>query len=158
MHSVTPRLRPLPPPFHAAQPSAPLLFPPLFYSPLLTLISLSLLLLLLLRSAPVSQVHQPTNQTVFPPTGDHTCPSFLAKISHSVKCFVRPLLLLFVGSTVPLTQVDKEATPSPLSRDKGSPQNNRTAANIRISNQPIRLAQDSKAAVTENKAEPARIR
>ncbi|XP_076607028.1 EH domain-binding protein 1-like protein 1 isoform X14 [Chaetodon auriga] len=62
------------------------------------------------------------------------------------------------GSTFPLTQADKETTPSPLSRGKDSPQNNQAVANIRISNQPIRPAQDSKAAITENKAEPARIR
>ncbi|XP_076607027.1 uncharacterized protein LOC143332998 isoform X13 [Chaetodon auriga] len=61
------------------------------------------------------------------------------------------------GSTFPLTQADKETTPSPLSRGKDSPQNNQAVANIRISNQPIRPAQDSKAAITENKAEPARI-
>ncbi|XP_044077812.1 lysine-specific demethylase 6B isoform X7 [Siniperca chuatsi] len=60
------------------------------------------------------------------------------------------------GSTFPITLVDKITTQSPL-RDKASPQNNQTAANIRISNQPIRPAQDSKAAITENKAEPARI-
>ncbi|XP_074468071.1 uncharacterized protein LOC141753380 isoform X3 [Sebastes fasciatus] len=58
------------------------------------------------------------------------------------------------GSTFPLAQVDEETTPS---RDEGSPHNNRAVANIRVSNQPIRPAQDSKAAVTENKAEPARI-
>ncbi|XP_070839760.1 trichohyalin-like isoform X3 [Chaetodon trifascialis] len=61
------------------------------------------------------------------------------------------------GSTFPLTQADKETTPSPLSRGKDSPQNNQAVSNIRISNQPIRPAQDSKAAITENKAEPARI-
>lgn len=64
MPSVTPWLRPLLPPFHTPHPLAPLPFPPLLSSPLLTLSSLSLLLLLLLRSAPVSQVHQPTNQTI----------------------------------------------------------------------------------------------
>ncbi|XP_049894302.1 EH domain-binding protein 1-like protein 1 isoform X13 [Epinephelus moara] len=52
------------------------------------------------------------------------------------------------GSTFP--QVDKEATPSPVSRDNGSPHNNQAGANISA-------AKDSKAAVTENKAEPARI-
>ncbi|XP_049447358.1 EH domain-binding protein 1-like protein 1 isoform X11 [Epinephelus fuscoguttatus] len=52
------------------------------------------------------------------------------------------------GSTFP--QVDKEATPSPVSRDNGSPHNNQAGANIST-------AKDSKAAVTENKAEPARI-
>ncbi|XP_041807725.1 EH domain-binding protein 1-like protein 1 isoform X3 [Chelmon rostratus] len=62
------------------------------------------------------------------------------------------------GSTLPLTQADKETTPSPLSRREDSPQNNQAMANIKISNQPIRPAQDSKAAITENKAEPARIR
>nr|XP_033497113.1 EH domain-binding protein 1 isoform X5 [Epinephelus lanceolatus] len=53
------------------------------------------------------------------------------------------------GSTFP--QVDKEATPSPVSRDNCSPHNNQAGANISA-------AKDSKAAVTENKAEPARIR
>ncbi|XP_034745025.1 EH domain-binding protein 1-like protein 1 isoform X5 [Etheostoma cragini] len=60
------------------------------------------------------------------------------------------------GSTFP--QADKETTLSPLSRGEVSPQNNREVANIRVSNQPIRLAQDSKAAISENKPEPARIR
>ncbi|XP_034745026.1 EH domain-binding protein 1-like protein 1 isoform X6 [Etheostoma cragini] len=59
------------------------------------------------------------------------------------------------GSTFP--QADKETTLSPLSRGEVSPQNNREVANIRVSNQPIRLAQDSKAAISENKPEPARI-
>ncbi|XP_034745029.1 EH domain-binding protein 1-like protein 1 isoform X9 [Etheostoma cragini] len=61
-----------------------------------------------------------------------------------------------IGSTFP--QADKETTLSPLSRGEVSPQNNREVANIRVSNQPIRLAQDSKAAISENKPEPARIR
>ncbi|XP_028450327.1 EH domain-binding protein 1-like protein 1 isoform X2 [Perca flavescens] len=60
------------------------------------------------------------------------------------------------GSTFP--QVDKETTLSPSSRGEGYPQNNRAVANIRVSNQPIRPAQDSKAAISENKPEPARIR
>ncbi|XP_078122352.1 EH domain-binding protein 1-like protein 1 isoform X6 [Sander vitreus] len=59
------------------------------------------------------------------------------------------------GSTLP--QADKETTLSPSSRGEGSPQNNRTVANIRVSNQPIRPAQDSKVAISENKPEPARI-
>ncbi|AWO99896.1 putative EH domain-binding protein 1-like [Scophthalmus maximus] len=54
------------------------------------------------------------------------------------------------GLTFPLTQADKEKTPSPLSRGED-------VANIRISNQQIRPAQDTKAAVTGNKAEPERI-
>ncbi|XP_047199343.1 EH domain-binding protein 1 isoform X4 [Hippoglossus stenolepis] len=54
------------------------------------------------------------------------------------------------GLTFPLAQADKETTQSPLSRGG-------KAANIRISNQQIRPDQDSKAAVTENKAEPGRI-
>lgn len=66
------------------------------------------------------------------------------------------LLLLFIGSTLP--QAHKETTSSPSSRGEGSPQNNRTVANIRVSNQPIRPAQDSKVAISENKPEPARIR
>ncbi|XP_034405418.1 EH domain-binding protein 1-like protein 1 isoform X4 [Cyclopterus lumpus] len=53
------------------------------------------------------------------------------------------------GSTFPLTQVDEETTPSPPSRDKGSPQNNRAVANIRVSNQQIRPAQDSKEAIKD---------
>ncbi|XP_035864605.1 EH domain-binding protein 1 isoform X2 [Sander lucioperca] len=60
------------------------------------------------------------------------------------------------GSTLP--QAHKETTSSPSSRGEGSPQNNRTVANIRVSNQPIRPAQDSKVAISENKPEPARIR
>ncbi|XP_039633021.1 EH domain-binding protein 1-like protein 1 isoform X4 [Perca fluviatilis] len=60
------------------------------------------------------------------------------------------------GSTFP--QADKETTSSPSSRGEGSPQNNRAVANIRVSNQPIRPAQDSKAAISENNPEPARIR
>ncbi|XP_019123180.1 EH domain-binding protein 1 isoform X8 [Larimichthys crocea] len=56
------------------------------------------------------------------------------------------------GSTFPFTQADKESTQSPLS------QNNQAVANIGISNLPLKTAQDSKVAVTENKAEPARIR
>lgn len=64
MLSVTPWLLPLLPPFHVPLPLIPLLFPPLFYSPLFTLSPLSLLLLLLLRSAPVSQVHQRASQII----------------------------------------------------------------------------------------------
>ncbi|XP_031713050.1 EH domain-binding protein 1-like protein 1 isoform X6 [Anarrhichthys ocellatus] len=59
------------------------------------------------------------------------------------------------GSAFPLAQVDEETTESPLRRDKTSPQNNRAVANIRVSNQPIRPAQDSKVAI---KDEPASIR
>ncbi|KAM6911354.1 uncharacterized protein PEZ65_015602 isoform 2-T2 [Lycodopsis pacificus] len=58
------------------------------------------------------------------------------------------------GSTFPLAQVDEETTQSPLHRDKSSPQNNRAVANIRVSSQPIRPAQDSKVAI---KDEPASI-
>ncbi|GLD46579.1 EH domain-binding protein 1-like protein 1 isoform X6, partial [Lates japonicus] len=53
-------------------------------------------------------------------------------------------------SGFPLAQADKETTQSPLSRGE-------EVANVRTSNQPIRAAQDSKAAITENKAEPGRI-
>ncbi|XP_032389982.1 EH domain-binding protein 1-like protein 1 isoform X7 [Etheostoma spectabile] len=60
------------------------------------------------------------------------------------------------GSTFP--QADQEPTLSTLGRGEGSPQNNRAVASIRVSNQPIRPAQDSKAAISENKPEPARIR
>ncbi|XP_033954407.1 EH domain-binding protein 1 isoform X2 [Pseudochaenichthys georgianus] len=59
------------------------------------------------------------------------------------------------GSLFPLTQVDEETT---RSQDECSPQKNRTEANFRVSNQLIRPAQDSKAAIPENKAEPTRIR
>ncbi|XP_040906820.1 EH domain-binding protein 1-like protein 1 isoform X5 [Toxotes jaculatrix] len=55
------------------------------------------------------------------------------------------------ASTFPLTQADKETAPSPPSRAE-------EVANVRTSNQPIRPAQESKAAMTENKAEPGRIR
>ncbi|XP_032389984.1 EH domain-binding protein 1-like protein 1 isoform X9 [Etheostoma spectabile] len=61
-----------------------------------------------------------------------------------------------IGSTFP--QADQEPTLSTLGRGEGSPQNNRAVASIRVSNQPIRPAQDSKAAISENKPEPARIR
>ncbi|XP_040906817.1 EH domain-binding protein 1 isoform X2 [Toxotes jaculatrix] len=54
------------------------------------------------------------------------------------------------ASTFPLTQADKETAPSPPSRAE-------EVANVRTSNQPIRPAQESKAAMTENKAEPGRI-
>ncbi|XP_042355869.1 EH domain-binding protein 1-like protein 1 isoform X9 [Plectropomus leopardus] len=59
------------------------------------------------------------------------------------------------GSTFP--QVDKETTSIPLSRDEGSSQNHQAVANIRVSNQPIRPAQDPKTPTAGNKAEPARI-
>ncbi|XP_075958721.1 EH domain-binding protein 1-like protein 1 isoform X14 [Anarhichas minor] len=62
--------------------------------------------------------------------------------------------ILESGSAFPLAQVDEETTESPLRRDKSSPQNNRAVANIRVSNQPIRPAQDSKVAI---KDEPASI-
>ncbi|KAI9548215.1 hypothetical protein NQZ68_010434 [Dissostichus eleginoides] len=58
------------------------------------------------------------------------------------------------GSLFPLTQVDEETTSS---QDECSPQKNRTEANFRVSHQLIRPAQDSKAAIPENKAEPTRI-
>ncbi|XP_033995825.1 cytospin-B isoform X3 [Trematomus bernacchii] len=58
------------------------------------------------------------------------------------------------GSLFPLTQVDEETTSS---QDECSPQKNRTEANFRVSQQLIRPAQDSKAAIPENKAEPTRI-
>ncbi|XP_068572265.1 uncharacterized protein ehbp1l1b isoform X2 [Cebidichthys violaceus] len=58
------------------------------------------------------------------------------------------------GSTFPLAQVDEETTQSPLSRNKGSPQNNQAVANIGVSNQPKTPAQDSKVAI---KDEPASI-
>ncbi|KAM9348395.1 uncharacterized protein ehbp1l1b isoform 3-T3 [Symphorus nematophorus] len=54
------------------------------------------------------------------------------------------------GSMFPPSQADKETTPSPLSRAENSSQTNQAAANVRA-------AQDSKAAITENKAEPAKI-
>nr|XP_019966384.1 PREDICTED: EH domain-binding protein 1-like isoform X6 [Paralichthys olivaceus] len=54
------------------------------------------------------------------------------------------------GLTFPLAQADKETTQSRLSQGE-------KAANIRISNQQIRPGQDSKATITENKAEPGRI-
>ncbi|KAI3373817.1 hypothetical protein L3Q82_022402, partial [Scortum barcoo] len=61
------------------------------------------------------------------------------------------------GSTFPIAQVDNGTATSPPSRVNSAPQNNQAAANIRISNQPFHPAQDSKAAIAENKAEPARI-
>lgn len=84
--------------------------------------------------------------------------SFLSCKDHWCKIHCLTLLLLFIGSTFPLTQVDKGTTPSPLHRDETSLQNNRAAGNIRASNQPNTPAEDSKTTTTENKAEPARIR
>ncbi|XP_042355865.1 EH domain-binding protein 1 isoform X5 [Plectropomus leopardus] len=67
-----------------------------------------------------------------------------------------PISSCHSGSTFP--QVDKETTSIPLSRDEGSSQNHQAVANIRVSNQPIRPAQDPKTPTAGNKAEPARIR
>ncbi|XP_022594674.1 EH domain-binding protein 1-like protein 1 isoform X3 [Seriola dumerili] len=55
------------------------------------------------------------------------------------------------GSTFAFAQTDKETSPSPLSRGQ-------EVANITVSNQTNRPGQDSKAAITDNKAEPGRIR
>ncbi|XP_042355867.1 EH domain-binding protein 1-like protein 1 isoform X7 [Plectropomus leopardus] len=66
-----------------------------------------------------------------------------------------PISSCHSGSTFP--QVDKETTSIPLSRDEGSSQNHQAVANIRVSNQPIRPAQDPKTPTAGNKAEPARI-
>ncbi|XP_067347697.1 titin homolog isoform X2 [Channa argus] len=63
---------------------------------------------------------------------------------------------LAVSPSAPPAQIsscqsgDKETTPSPLSQGK-------EVANVKISSCPIRPAQDSKAASSENKAEPAKI-
>ncbi|XP_023285202.1 EH domain-binding protein 1-like protein 1 isoform X1 [Seriola lalandi dorsalis] len=54
------------------------------------------------------------------------------------------------GSTFAFAQTDKETSPSPLSRGQ-------EVANITVSNQTNRPGQDSKAAITDNKAEPGRI-
>ncbi|XP_056254264.1 EH domain-binding protein 1-like protein 1 isoform X12 [Seriola aureovittata] len=54
------------------------------------------------------------------------------------------------GSTFTFAQTDKETSPSPLSRGQ-------EVANITVSNQTNRPGQDSKAAITDNKAEPGRI-
>ncbi|XP_069574974.1 titin homolog isoform X10 [Brachyistius frenatus] len=70
------------------------------------------------------------------------------------------------GLTFSLTQVDeettseaKETTPTgPLSHAKDSPADSQPPANSKVSKQPIRAAQESKAAIAENKAGPGRIR
>ncbi|XP_074529063.1 EH domain-binding protein 1-like protein 1 isoform X2 [Halichoeres trimaculatus] len=56
------------------------------------------------------------------------------------------------GTKFPLIQEDNETS---VSQDESSPQSNQTAANT--SNLLIRPTKDSKAAVTENKTEPAKI-
>ncbi|XP_069574984.1 EH domain-binding protein 1-like protein 1 isoform X11 [Brachyistius frenatus] len=69
------------------------------------------------------------------------------------------------GLTFSLTQVDeettseaKETTPTgPLSHAKDSPADSQPPANSKVSKQPIRAAQESKAAIAENKAGPGRI-
>ncbi|XP_029303867.1 LOW QUALITY PROTEIN: actin cytoskeleton-regulatory complex protein PAN1 [Cottoperca gobio] len=63
-----------------------------------------------------------------------------------------PISFCQSGSTFPFTQVVEETPLSPLSRD-----DNRSVANIKVSNQLIRTAQDSKAAIPESKAETATI-
>ncbi|XP_069002201.1 titin homolog isoform X10 [Embiotoca jacksoni] len=70
------------------------------------------------------------------------------------------------GLTFSLTQVDeettsevKETTPTgPPSQAKDSPADSQPPANSKVSKQPIRAAQESKAAIAENKAGPGRIR
>ncbi|XP_035864608.1 EH domain-binding protein 1 isoform X5 [Sander lucioperca] len=114
-----------------------------------------------LSSEPPS-AHPPLTRTVSqPPSLPRIFRSGSGKVSVSHQR--RPLEVqtaddptLASGSTLP--QAHKETTSSPSSRGEGSPQNNRTVANIRVSNQPIRPAQDSKVAISENKPEPARIR
>uniref|UniRef100_UPI0037E95064 EH domain-binding protein 1-like protein 1 isoform X11 n=1 Tax=Semicossyphus pulcher TaxID=241346 RepID=UPI0037E95064 len=61
------------------------------------------------------------------------------------------------GPSFPLIQEETETTDSPASRDEGPPQNKQAQANIRISNQPIRPAQESKATITQSKAGAAKI-
>ncbi|KAM6983445.1 uncharacterized protein ehbp1l1b [Tautogolabrus adspersus] len=58
------------------------------------------------------------------------------------------------GPKFPLIQEDNETSPS---QDERSPQKKPVPANISTSNHPIRPDQDSKAAITENKAESAKI-
>nr|XP_004550355.1 EH domain-binding protein 1-like protein 1 isoform X11 [Maylandia zebra] len=69
------------------------------------------------------------------------------------------------GLTFPLAQVDeettsavKEAAASPLHQSKDSPKNKGTALHSKMSNQPVRAAQDSKVTIAENKVGPVRIR
>ncbi|XP_041656765.1 EH domain-binding protein 1 isoform X2 [Cheilinus undulatus] len=57
------------------------------------------------------------------------------------------------GPKFPLIQEDNE---TPLSQDETSPPINQAPGNLTTSNNPARPAQDSKAAITENKAEPAK--
>ncbi|XP_026037348.1 EH domain-binding protein 1-like protein 1 isoform X2 [Astatotilapia calliptera] len=68
------------------------------------------------------------------------------------------------GLTFPLAQVDeettsavKEASASPLHQSKDSPKNKGTALHSKMSNQPVRAAQDSKVTIAENKVGPVRI-
>uniref|UniRef100_A0A3P9AV43 EH domain-binding protein 1-like protein 1 n=1 Tax=Maylandia zebra TaxID=106582 RepID=A0A3P9AV43_9CICH len=68
------------------------------------------------------------------------------------------------GLTFPLAQVDeettsavKEAAASPLHQSKDSPKNKGTALHSKMSNQPVRAAQDSKVTIAENKVGPVRI-
>ncbi|KAL6098828.1 ehbp1l1 [Pungitius sinensis] len=56
------------------------------------------------------------------------------------------------GPTFPSTQVDEETTPSPQSRDKGSPQSNQSVDNIGVSDRSIRPAQGSQLAVKNKSA------
>ncbi|XP_032389978.1 EH domain-binding protein 1-like protein 1 isoform X4 [Etheostoma spectabile] len=114
-----------------------------------------------LSSDPPS-AHPPLTRTISqPPSLPRIFQSGSGKVSVSHQR--RPLEVqsaddptLASGSTFP--QADQEPTLSTLGRGEGSPQNNRAVASIRVSNQPIRPAQDSKAAISENKPEPARIR
>ncbi|KAA8586758.1 hypothetical protein FQN60_000594, partial [Etheostoma spectabile] len=113
-----------------------------------------------LSSDPPS-AHPPLTRTISqPPSLPRIFQSGSGKVSVSHQR--RPLEVqsaddptLASGSTFP--QADQEPTLSTLGRGEGSPQNNRAVASIRVSNQPIRPAQDSKAAISENKPEPARI-
>nr|XP_046267463.1 uncharacterized protein ehbp1l1b [Scatophagus argus] len=95
-----------------------------------------------------------------PPRSSSLSTSVLFSSPHTVSSIAPPAQISSCqsGSAFPLTQGQgREATPSTLSRVERSPQNNQTVGNIRISNQPTRPAQDSKASNLESKCEPARI-
>ncbi|XP_030010712.1 EH domain-binding protein 1 isoform X7 [Sphaeramia orbicularis] len=62
------------------------------------------------------------------------------------------------GSSLPSSQVEKETLPVTKETSKDLPQNKQVGANISISTEPVKSGQDSKAAVTEGKAEQEIIR
>ncbi|XP_030010710.1 EH domain-binding protein 1 isoform X5 [Sphaeramia orbicularis] len=70
----------------------------------------------------------------------------------------RPSAAPASGSSLPSSQVEKETLPVTKETSKDLPQNKQVGANISISTEPVKSGQDSKAAVTEGKAEQEIIR